>query len=132
LSIDVSSDGVADHLDSGGVFHYYADHMISVRGKEFMMRDFNYLWRALLGREPLPTDRARGLDAAVAALRELDREVIMRRFGVGGGERELLAAIAADHPDLILERARLVEARALRRLRECLCDENQAAETLGR
>lgn len=60
-------------------------------------------------------DRVR---AAVAGLSELEREILVRRYGLNGGPRELLHVIAGDHAEFTGERVRVIEARALRRLRE--------------
>jgi DNA-directed RNA polymerase sigma subunit (sigma70/sigma32) len=59
------------------------------------------------------------IDRMVTSLGDLSplaQEVVTRRFGLGGGERELLAAIADEHADLTAERVRQVEAIALRQL----------------
>ena len=64
------------------------------------------------GAPPIDAELAR---AGLAQLPDLDQAVIKARFGLTGEKRKLLSDLAAT-TGLTVNRVRLVEARALRRL----------------
>jgi DNA-directed RNA polymerase sigma subunit (sigma70/sigma32) len=89
----------------GGRAVCYADHMDSTQMKGTKRMSISTI------RQELLSESAAG---AFATLTALDREILVRRFGLGEGQPQSLAQIATELSPLTANRVRVLEERALR------------------